>query len=102
MPVEFLGKEISVTLSEGEVRQPNAFKLGPKSYKVKEVIASWLDNAYGAVPARRRGAVPVQRQMRRSSSLIPLARPSRTMIAIASPWNQILRLSRRKPTEGAG
>lgn len=55
MPVEFLGKEISVTLSEGEVRQPSAFKLGPKSYKVKEVIASWLDNAYGAVPARRRG-----------------------------------------------
>ncbi len=55
MPVQFLGKEISVTLSEGEVRQPSAFKLGPKSYTVKEVIASWLDNAYGAVPARRRG-----------------------------------------------
>jgi len=55
VPVEFLGKEISVTLGEGEVRQPSAFKLGPKSYKVKEVMATWLDNAYGSLPARGRG-----------------------------------------------
>lgn len=55
MPIEFLGKEISVTLGEGEVRQPHAFRLGPNSYKVKEVMATWLDNAYGGVPARKRG-----------------------------------------------
>ena len=56
MPVEFIGKEISVTLSEEEVRLPKGFKLGGRDYQVAEVISSWQDHAYSGLPQPRRGA----------------------------------------------
>ena len=54
MPVQFLGKEISVTLGEGDVRRPTAFKLGKKNHAVTEVLATWQDQGYGGLPTQGR------------------------------------------------
>ncbi len=57
VPVEFIRKEVTVTLDEGEERLPRSFKLGGKEYQVAEVLASWQDHGYSGLPAagRRRG-----------------------------------------------
>jgi hypothetical protein len=55
VPVQHLGKEIEVTLSEGEVRQPQRFKLRGKEYRVAEVLATWQDHGYSGLPVRGRG-----------------------------------------------
>ena len=52
MPVQHLSKEIEVTLSEGEVRTPQRFKLGRDEHLVAEVLASWQDQAFSG-PSRR-------------------------------------------------
>ena len=52
MPVQHLSKEIEVTLSEGEVRMPQRFKLGRDEHQVAEVLASWRDQAFSG-PSRR-------------------------------------------------
>ncbi len=55
MPVEFIGKEIEVALSDDPVRLPQSFKLGGKDYGVTEVISTWQDHAYSGLPQPRRG-----------------------------------------------
>ena len=51
MPVEFVGREVDVRLSEDEAAAPLAFRLGQREYKVAEQLASWDDNTFG----RQRG-----------------------------------------------
>ncbi len=55
MPVQHLGKEISVTLSEGDVRLPQRFKLAGREYQVTEVVSTWQDHGYSGLPLPRRG-----------------------------------------------
>ncbi len=56
MPVEFIHKEISVILSEGDERLPQTFRLAGKDYEVAEVMAAWQDHGYSDLPQTRRGA----------------------------------------------
>src|SRR3990170_3340886 len=55
MPVEFIGKEIEVGLSDDAVRLPQRFKLAGREYQVTEVVSTWQDHAYSGLPAPRRG-----------------------------------------------
>ncbi len=55
MPVEFIRKEVSVTLGEGEERLPQRFRLAGKDYEVAEVMAAWQDHGYSGLPQTRRG-----------------------------------------------
>ena len=55
MPVEFVGKEIKVELSDDAVRLPQRFVLAGRDYQVAEVLASWQDHGYSGLPAPRRG-----------------------------------------------
>ncbi len=55
MPVEFISKEITVTLSEGEERLPQGFKLAGREYQVAEVLSTWQDHGYSGLPVPRRG-----------------------------------------------
>jgi hypothetical protein len=59
MPVDFVGREVDVSLSDDAVPLPLAFKLGPREYKVAEQLASWDDRGS---PSRGRGW---QQQLRR-------------------------------------
>ena len=52
MPVDFVGREIEVTLSEDEAPVPLAFRLGHRQYKIVEQLARWEDHAFAAL---RRG-----------------------------------------------
>lgn len=61
MPVEFVGREVDVRLSEDEKAVPLAFRLGAREYKVAERIASWEDKAFAA---RQRGGDWRQQQQR--------------------------------------
>ncbi len=54
MPVEFIGKEIEVRLSDDPVRRPLAFKLGGKEHAVAEVLANWQDHGFGSANPRVR------------------------------------------------
>ncbi len=62
MPVDFVGREIEVTLSEGEAPAPLAFRMGSRQYKVAEQMASWQDRNVGD---RQRGRDWRQQQQRR-------------------------------------
>lgn len=62
MPVDFVGREVEVTLSEDEAPVPLAFRLGSQEYKVAEHIASWQG---GAFAGPRRGRDWRQQQERR-------------------------------------
>ncbi len=53
MPVDFVGREVEVTLSEDETPVPLAFRLGPREYKVAEQIATWQEGGF-AGPRRGR------------------------------------------------
>lgn len=53
MPVDFVGREVEVTLSEDEAPVPVAFRLGSRQYKVVEQIATWQEGAFaGLRPGR--------------------------------------------------
>ena len=62
MPVDFVGREVDVTLSEGEAPMPLAFRLGSHEYKVAEQIASWQEGGFAGL---RRGRDWRQQQERR-------------------------------------
>ena len=62
MPVDFVGREIEVTLSEDEAPVPLAFRLGHRQYKIVEQLARWEDHAFAAL---RRGRDWRERQQRR-------------------------------------
>jgi len=62
MPVDFVGREIEVTLSEGEAPAPLSFRMGSRQYKIAEQLASWQDRTLGA---RQRGREWSQQQQRR-------------------------------------
>ncbi len=62
MPVDFVGREVEVTLSEDKAPVPLAFRLGPREYKVAEQIASWPE---GTFAGPRRGRDWRQQQERR-------------------------------------
>jgi hypothetical protein len=62
MPVDFVGREIEVTLSEGEAPVPLTFRMGSRQYKVAEQMASWQDRNVGA---RQRARDWRQQQQRR-------------------------------------
>ncbi|MBI1885358.1 MAG: hypothetical protein HYS09_03450 [Chloroflexi bacterium] len=49
MPVEFIGREIEVKLSDDADKRPVAFKLRGKEHAVAEVLATWQDAAFGSV-----------------------------------------------------
>jgi len=49
MPVEFIGREIEVELSDEAVRRPTAFRLGRERYEVTEVLANWQDQGFGSI-----------------------------------------------------
>jgi len=55
MPVEFIGREIEVQLSDEAVRRPLAFRLGGKRYEVAEVLANWQDHGFGSIKPEARG-----------------------------------------------
>ncbi len=61
MPVEFLGREVEVRLSEDEPPVLRAFRFGGREYKVAEQIATWPDQPVGGV---RRGRDWRQQQQR--------------------------------------
>jgi hypothetical protein len=60
VPVDFVGREVSVRLSEDAQPHPLAFTLGDREYKVAEQLASWDDRG-----APRRGRGWQQQQQRR-------------------------------------
>lgn len=47
MPVDFVGREVEVRLSEDDQASPVAFRLGDREYKIAEQITSWQDRAFG-------------------------------------------------------
>lgn len=53
MPVDFVGREVEVRLSEDEPAVLLAFRLGPREYKVAEQITSWQDPAAGNLQRAR-------------------------------------------------
>lgn len=53
MPVEFVGREVEVRLSEDEPAVPVAFRLGRREYKVAEQIASWQDHSFDNIQRGR-------------------------------------------------
>lgn len=55
MPVQFVGKEIKVELSDDAVRLPQRFVLAGREYEVAEVLATWQDHGYSGLSAPRRG-----------------------------------------------
>jgi hypothetical protein len=61
MPVDFVAREVEVTLSEDEA-VPVAFRLGSRQYKIAEQIASWQE---GAFPGLRPGREWRQQRERR-------------------------------------
>jgi hypothetical protein len=61
MPVDFVAREVEVTLSEDEA-VPVAFRLGSRQYKIVEQIASWQE---GAFPGLRPGREWRQQRERR-------------------------------------
>ncbi len=62
MPVDFMGREIDVRLSEDEAAAPVAFRLGSREYKIAEQLTTWEDNAFSG---RQRGRDWRQQQQRR-------------------------------------
>jgi hypothetical protein len=58
VPVDFVGREVEVRLSDDAV--PGAFKMGQHEYKVAEHLATWDDRG-----APRRGRGWQQQQQRR-------------------------------------
>ncbi len=62
MPVDFVGREVEVTLSEDKTPVLLAFRLGSREYKVAEQITNWVE---GAFAGPRRGRDWRQRQERR-------------------------------------
>ncbi len=62
MPVDFLGREIEVRLSEDEAAAPLAFRLGSREYKIAEQLTTWEDRGFGNL---QRGRDWRQQQQRR-------------------------------------
>ncbi len=62
MPVDFVGREVEVTLSEDEVPLLLAFRLGSREYKIAEQMASWQDRAFGNLRRGRDWRQPQQRR----------------------------------------
>ncbi len=62
MPVDFVGREVEVRLSEDEAPLPLAFRLGRREYKIVEQLAAWGDPAFAG---RQRGRDWRQQQQRR-------------------------------------
>ncbi len=62
MPVDFLGREIEVRLSEDEAAAPLAFRLGTREYKIAEQLTTWEDRGFGNL---QRGRDWRQQQQRR-------------------------------------
>ncbi len=62
MPVDFVDREIEVTLSEDKLPVPVAFHLGSRQYKIVEQLATWEDHAFAAL---QRGRDWRQQQQRR-------------------------------------
>ncbi len=62
MPVEFVGREVEVRLSDDDPAVPLAFRLGARDYKVAEQLASWQDHTFGDL---QRGRDWRQQQQRR-------------------------------------
>ena len=62
MPVDFLGREIEVRLSEDETAAPLAFRLGRREYKIAEQLTTWEDHGFDN---RQRGRDWRQQQQRR-------------------------------------
>ncbi len=60
MPVDFVGREVEVRLSEDEAAAPLAFRLGQREYKIADQLGSWDDNTFG----RQRGRDWRQQQQR--------------------------------------
>ena len=62
MPVDFVGREVEVRLSEDEAPLPLAFRLGRREYKIVEQLAVWGEQAFAG---RQRGGDWRQQQQRR-------------------------------------
>ncbi len=62
MPVDFVGREVDVRLSEDEAAAPLAFRLRGREYRVAEQLASWQDHAFTNL---QRGRDWRQQQQRR-------------------------------------
>ena len=61
MPVDFVGREIHVTLSEGDAPAPVSFRLGSKEHKITEQIATWQDHSFAGMQRGRNRPGPQQR-----------------------------------------
>ena len=59
MPVDFVGREVEVTLSKDETPVPVAFRLGSREHKVAEQVANWQEGGF-AGPRRGRDWRPQQ------------------------------------------
>jgi len=53
MSPEYIGQEVEVTLSEGLVRQPAAFRFEGRERRIVEVLAGWQDHGHDPDERRR-------------------------------------------------
>ena len=61
MPVDFLGKEVEVTLSDEVPPRPTAFRAGSREYAIAERLATWQDNSFAGMKRPRGRPGPEQR-----------------------------------------
>lgn len=61
MPVDFVGREVEVTLSDDDPPQPVAFRDGQREYAIAERIATWQDHSFAGMRRGRNRRGPEQR-----------------------------------------
>jgi hypothetical protein len=61
VPVDFVRREVDVTLSEGESPAPVSFRLGAKEHKIEEQLATWQDHSFAGMQRGRDRPGPRQR-----------------------------------------
>ena len=61
MPVDFVGREVEVTLSDDKPPQPTAFRAGAREYAIAERLATWQDNSFAGMKRPRGRPGPEQR-----------------------------------------
>ena len=95
MPVEFIGREIEVQLSDDAGRRPLAFNLGSKRYEVAEVLANWQDHGFGSINP---GARDWQRQHHRNFYRVRTA--GGEVFEIYADWMASRRQRKNRPEQG--
>jgi hypothetical protein len=61
VPVDFLDREVEVTLSDEKPPQPTAFRAGSRQYAIAQRLATWQDNSFAGMKRSRGRRGPEQR-----------------------------------------